>query len=97
MLMKLLMIDQCITQGGSESGGGQGGSVGFFHFFVFFFVKAQHEYRAVWEFREKGTEKCRKTVAALLLGNGSWIAGWLHTPTHTNIHTCALGNAKLCR
>lgn len=68
MLMKLLMIDQCITQGGSEGGGGQVRQ----HRFK---KKKHHEQRAVWELRERGTEKCQKMQVALLLGNESGIAG----------------------
>lgn len=76
--MKLLMIDQCITQGGRERGGGQVGSI----------VLKKNTHTTTRELcgslEKRGTEKCRKTVSVV---GERVLDSWLtHTQTHAFVH-----------
>ena len=76
MLMKLLMIDQCITQGGSERGGGQ--------------VRQRRLFKEIPRVEScvgverKGgeTEKVPEDRRSVV---GSWMAWLTHTHTHSRV------------
>lgn len=93
MLMKLLMIDHCITQRGSQGGGGQ--------VWLHCLEKnkeinkgKQREQRAAWELRERGTVKVPEDTRSTCWGNARRRSGErTRTPTqrgygraHTSTH-----------